>query len=95
MSTTGDPVVYAPEWPEWRRDAACLGAGPNAFYPERGEDVLAAKAVCAECPVKQDCLDYALETRQLFGIWGGLSERQRRALRPRRRTNGQVVEEAS
>lgn len=90
---TGEPAVFDPQRPNWQAQGACLGADPDLFFPERNGDVRPAKAICATCPVKRECLDYALETRQMFGIWGGLSEKQRKALRPRRRTNGELVQE--
>ena len=70
----------------WRTDAICRDTDPDLFFPV-GTTGLAlvqiarAKEVCGECPVKIDCLDYALETNQDSGIWGGLSEEERRVLR--------------
>jgi WhiB family redox-sensing transcriptional regulator len=70
----------------WRSDAICRDTDPDLFFPV-GTTGLAlvqiarAKEVCGECPVKVDCLDYALETNQDSGIWGGLSEEERRVLR--------------
>ena len=65
----------------WQVEAACRGVDPDLFYPAQGESAAEAKAVCRECPVTAECLDYALETRQRFGIWGGKSESERRPLR--------------
>lgn len=70
---------------DWTDAAACLGLDPDLFFPERGEDVAPAKAVCAGCPVREDCLDYALDNGERHGIWGGLSERERRRIRRDRR----------
>jgi WhiB family redox-sensing transcriptional regulator len=64
----------------WQDLALCAETDPEAFFPEKGGSSRDAKAVCMACPVRAQCLDYALETHQLFGIWGGLSERQRRHL---------------
>jgi WhiB family redox-sensing transcriptional regulator len=64
----------------WRRLAACRGNDLNVFYPERGESAGPARQVCAACPVRQPCLDYALSNRITDGIWGGLTERERRPL---------------
>lgn len=70
----------------WRESAACRYLDPELFFPlsttgrgaaEAGQ----AKAVCARCPVRQACLDFALSTRQEFGIWGGCDERELRLLR--------------
>ena len=71
--------------PAWHQHGACRGADPNLFFPERGESVKEAKAVCARCPVRAECLEYALEQPGEIGIWGGLSERERRQLRRQRR----------
>jgi len=65
----------------WHDRAACLGSDPNVFFPERGESTTAAKQVCATCSVRDECLEYALVNRIKFGIFGGKSERERRALR--------------
>lgn len=67
--------------PEWMEHAACRGVDPDLFFPARGEDQDAVKAICAACPVRFDCLDYAMVNSEKFGVWGGLSEKQRRALR--------------
>ena len=66
---------------QWIDRAACLQADPDAFYPEKGGSSRAAKRVCHTCPVQNDCLSYALANDERFGIWGGLSERERRRLR--------------
>jgi WhiB family transcriptional regulator, redox-sensing transcriptional regulator len=70
--------------PAWQAEAACRGAGTVDYFPSRGESTAAAKAVCAGCPVRTECLDYALDTpadARLPGIWGGTSERERRGMR--------------
>jgi len=78
--------VSAQEWREqWRTLAACKGADTRIFFPERGGDYATAKAICAECPVRQACLEDALETGELHGIRGGRSERERRRMRGERR----------
>jgi WhiB family transcriptional regulator, redox-sensing transcriptional regulator len=64
----------------WREDALCAETDLEIFFPEKGESTREGKSVCAECLVRAECLDYALETRQRFGIWGGCSERERREL---------------
>jgi WhiB family redox-sensing transcriptional regulator len=70
---------------DWRAEAACVPyAGEVDFFPTRGESAGAAKAVCATCPVRRECLEYALQWEHLCGVWGGLSERERRQLRRRR-----------
>ncbi len=67
----------------WRELAACRGTDLEVFFPGRGESAGPARQVCAGCPVRQPCLDYAITNRIAYGIWGGLTERERRALRSR------------
>jgi WhiB family transcriptional regulator, redox-sensing transcriptional regulator len=71
----------------WRKRAACRGIDVEVFYPATDEDVDAeqAKAVCAGCPVRQACLEYALAHREREGIWGGATERERRRILRQRR----------
>lgn len=69
----------------WRQSAACKGLDPAMFFPARGEAAAEAKALCATCPVREACLEYALVGGEAFGVWGGLSERQRKTIRARRR----------
>lgn len=64
---------------------SCRGSDPDVFFPDRGESLEPAKAICAECIVRDECLEYALDNRERFGIWGGTSERERRRLRRARR----------
>lgn len=66
---------------EWQGLARCVEVDPEIFFPERGGSSKAARAVCNDCAVKQQCLLYALTNREQFGIWGGTSERERRRLR--------------
>lgn len=73
------------EIPEWHDDAACLGSNGDVFFPGLYESARQAKQICAECPVAAECLDYALETNQRYGIWGGTSEKDRQKLRRERR----------
>lgn len=66
---------------------ACRGLDAGIFYPETDEEADVAKLVCAECGVRQACLDFALARREKVGVWGGATERERRRiLRQRRRT---------
>lgn len=68
----------------WQRDALCAEPAyrhPGWFFPERGAPVDDARAVCERCLVRVECLDFALRTKIKHGIWGGLSERERRRLR--------------
>ena len=68
----------------WQEQANCLGVDPDLFFPERGASTREAKSVCSNCEVRADCLEYALVNGEKFGIWGGLSERERRRLRRQR-----------
>lgn len=68
----------------WQERGACLNVDPELFFPERGASTREAKSVCAHCEVKAECLEYALVNGEKFGIWGGLSERERRRLRRQR-----------
>jgi WhiB family redox-sensing transcriptional regulator len=68
----------------WQERANCLGVDPDLFFPERGASTREAKAVCGSCEVRAECLEYALDHAEKFGIWGGLSERERRRLRRQR-----------
>jgi WhiB family redox-sensing transcriptional regulator len=71
----------------WRAEALCTQVDVgDLFFPDKGNstDAHAAKAICARCPVKAACLEYALEHDERFGIWGGLSVKQRRALHHQR-----------
>lgn len=70
----------------WRIGALCAQVDPEIFYPDVGQPTRPAKAVCATCPVRGFCLDEALETNERYGVWGGLSERERRAIRRQRST---------
>ncbi len=67
--------------PAWKDRALCAETDPEAFFPEKGGSTREAKRVCASCDVRGDCLDFALSNDERFGIWGGLSERERRRLK--------------
>ena len=71
----------------WRQLAACRGIDAKIFFPagETGDavdQVEAAKLLCNDCPVQRACLEFALITRQEYGIWGGTTEGERRSIRP-------------
>ena len=65
----------------WADFGRCVGVDPDVFFPRRGQDPAPAKSLCRQCPVRSDCLEWALETNQKHGIWGGMTEGQRRRLR--------------
>ncbi|GAA1302681.1 MAG: WhiB family transcriptional regulator [Brachybacterium tyrofermentans] len=67
----------------WQERALCAQTDPEAFFPEKGGSTREAKKVCVSCDVRAECLEYALENDERFGIWGGLSERERRKLKRR------------
>jgi WhiB family transcriptional regulator, redox-sensing transcriptional regulator len=77
------PVTPAPSSIGWRYWAACRGADLEVFFPGRGESAEPARRICASCPVREPCLDYAIHHGIVHGIWGGLTERDRRGLRSR------------
>jgi WhiB family redox-sensing transcriptional regulator len=84
----------------WKRRAVCAQTDPEAFFPEKGGSTRDAKRICLGCEVQAECLQAALDNDERFGIWGGMSERERRRLKrgepvvrsltskPNRRPNG-------
>ena len=66
---------------DWKDSSNCRGVDPDLFFPERGASTREAKEVCRGCIVREDCLEYALLNGEKFGIWGGMSERERRRIR--------------
>ena len=78
----GDQRITTPD-PDWRQLAACRHADPELFFPLSAsgpslDQITQAKAICAGCPVRRQCLMFALDTRQGHGVWGGMSEEERR-----------------
>ena len=86
----GFPELFAADDPEtqvldsWKQSANCRGVDPDLFFPERGASTKEAKRVCRGCVVRDECLEYALANGEKFGIWGGMSERERRRVRRER-----------
>jgi WhiB family redox-sensing transcriptional regulator len=72
-----------PEELDWQERALCAETDPEAFFPEKGGSTREAKRVCSVCEVRVECLEYALANDERFGIWGGLSERERRRVKKR------------
>ena len=81
--TVLDGVFDADEEQEWQERALCAQTDPEAFFPEKGGSTREAKRICQGCEVRSECLEYALAHDERFGIWGGLSERERRKLKKR------------
>jgi WhiB family transcriptional regulator, redox-sensing transcriptional regulator len=73
--------------PEWMRSALCTQVDPDLWFPEKGGHDMSRqpKRICRECPVIAECLSYALEHEEMFGVWGGTGERERRKILRRRR----------
>ncbi len=69
----------------WMARGSCADKAPSMFFPSDGVGVEVARRVCADCPVKEPCLEYALVNRIDHGVWGGCSERERRRIQRRRR----------
>jgi WhiB family redox-sensing transcriptional regulator len=65
----------------WRERALCAQTGPELFFPEAGGSTRDAKRICGACEERAECLEYALTHDERFGVWGGLSEEERRRLR--------------
>ena len=76
-------LVVNSEQLSWQERALCAQTDPEAFFPEKGGSTREAKRVCLSCEVRAECLEYALAHDERFGIWGGLSERERRRLKRR------------
>lgn len=68
----------------WQDFANCRGADPDLFFPERGASTRQAKSICRECSVMEECLEFAIVSSEKFGIWGAMSERERRKIRRER-----------
>lgn len=79
------------QMPAWQADALCRDQPYEIFFPTRGGDVREAKAICSKCSVQGPCLEWAIDIGEKHGVWGGLSERERRRVRRRRRDRIQKV----
>ena len=88
-------VLYGRLERSWQAQANCMGVDPDLFFPERGASTREAKEVCRGCVVREDCLEYALANGEKFGIWGGMSERERRRVRRARVQQSRGVSAAS
>jgi WhiB family transcriptional regulator, redox-sensing transcriptional regulator len=84
LSLVPEPLDSFPateEDDQWQENALCAQTDPEAFFPEKGGSTREAKRICLGCDVRDKCLEYALANDERFGIWGGLSERERRRLK--------------
>ena len=85
MTDDLNPLTLDDEHPHWYTFAECRGLTTSdrddIFFPSRGDATAPAKKICAVCPVRGECLDHALTHGEKYGIWGGLSERERRRIR--------------
>jgi WhiB family redox-sensing transcriptional regulator len=75
------PTATDPNDTGWQDHANCADTDPDLFFPARGDSVDDAKAVCQGCAVRAECLEYALANSEKYGVWGGMSERERRRVR--------------
>lgn len=76
---------------DWMASGLCRERAPAVFFPHDGVGVDIARRICAECPVKSPCLEYALSNHIDHGVWGGASERERRRIARRRRLDAAGV----
>jgi WhiB family transcriptional regulator, redox-sensing transcriptional regulator len=77
---------------EWRNSAACRGGSPEWWHPERGRTQWAQVKICGTCPVRAECLQFALDNNELHGVWGGCSAKQRLRARQRGLTAAELLE---
>jgi WhiB family redox-sensing transcriptional regulator len=80
---TSPKIIFNLE--DWTIHAACPSFDPVIFFPERGQSTTPAKQICVDCPVSKECLDYALKNHQYYGIWGGLTEGERKQIKKAKR----------
>ena len=78
------PAIPIPSVGEWHGRGLCVGDDPDVFFPSHGDPGTQAREVCADCAVRNDCLNYAIDADE-FGIWGGLDQEERRNLKRRQR----------
>lgn len=81
LIVTGFDEMFDSIEEQWQERALCAETDPEAFFPEKGGSTREAKRICMGCEVRDECLEYALAHDERFGIWGGLSERERRRLK--------------
>lgn len=87
LGFSGRPtIVEGPIHLDWIEHGSCVGSDVSVFFPKRGQTGLEAKRICAGCPVRGECLDYALDRGELYGVWGGLNREERMLVRRERRS---------
>lgn len=87
LKPRGNLIDELPTRPAWQRSAACRTTRTKIFYPfdSKEDEIQFAKSICDQCEVQQQCLDYAMSRREDNGVWGGLSEEERRDIRRKQR----------
>lgn len=73
--------------PEWTKRALCAEVDPEIFFPQAGDKTAYVKKICKACSVRVECLKYSLQNNERFGVWGGLTERDRRKVRPNKKAS--------
>jgi WhiB family redox-sensing transcriptional regulator len=81
--------------PAWAATAACKGLEPGIFYPSSDEEAETAKEICSTSPVRETCLEHAIERREHNGVWGGATERERQRIIRRRRRQRSLARSAA
>ena len=87
--TPPGPVLF--DIPDWTERGRCGETDPEAFFPEKGGSTRDAKKVCMACEVRTECLEWAIDNDERFGIWGGKSERERRKIKQDRAATTEVA----
>ncbi|WP_353050494.1 WhiB family transcriptional regulator [Cellulosimicrobium sp. Marseille-Q4280] len=87
----GLPSMFVPEGQEsWQDEALCAQTDPELFFPQKGGSTAEAKKVCRQCPVVDECLEWAIDAGEEHGVWGGMSERERSAYARSRRRKAKI-----
>ena len=95
INSAGNPLDFLDgiaAMPAWYAKANCVGTDPESFFPDKGGSASDARRVCVQCPVRKQCLQWALDTDERYGVYGGLTERERRDLKHGIRTDDEPRE---
>lgn len=86
-----EPELFVPERPAWQDQGACVGEDPGLFYPApwEAQKLAAARSICERCPVTEECLAYALDNHEDYGVWAGTTQRDRKRIHKRMRQNSE------